>query len=447
MELGKFVKNYSEFTNKALKSFALGKDKNVFFSPFSMAMLLAMLADATKGETHKEILNVVGEGFGKNLANIFAKIPKPFISANAVFVKKSLEQSINPEFKEKLAKYEGELFTTENYIKDVNSWVYEKTENTIFKIFDESYKPLSDAIFINAICFYGDWEIFCNDEKECEFRNSDTSLSIVNMMKYLENYYIEDDLFTGFVKPYAGEEFSFMALLPKKSGRDFFDDVLEHLDFVELFNKRKRAEVHVAMPEFECIWKGDLRKFCKNSGMDTLLSQKADFSPFLKDKIEISEILQKATIEVGTLGVKAAAVTYCKKKLASLPIKTVSLDRPFIYAIFHDDTGIPVFVGTVKRIETIRALEINFETVFDYGITDKEVKALFYKSTKCKTVEELKDFTKSTYTNTFTGDFFSYVDLSELFEFRGLKDKADEYREKADQTEFWQYKKDHPRRT
>lgn len=450
MELGMLIKkNYSDFAKKALVTFASGKSENVVFSPFSVVMLLAILADATKGEARKEILAVIDEGVYKDFADILAKIQRPFILANAVFVKKSLEKLINPEFLEKLAKYEGELFATENYVADINEWVYEKTENIIEKILEEPYKPLSDASFINTACFFADWEYFCDDEnvKECKFRNADQSFSIVNMMKCSENYYVEDDFYRGFVKPYYDEKFSFLALLPKKSGADSFDDALEHLDFVELFSQRKRAKVSVSMPEFECCWKGDLKKFCINLGVKTLFSQKADFSPFSKDEIGITDMVQKATIEVNRLGAKTAAVTYCKKKLMSpLPIKSVSLDRPFVYAIVHDDTMLPVFVGAVKSIETIRALEINFETVFDYGITDKEVRKLF-KYTKCKTVEELKEFQKSRYTNTLTGDFYSYLDLSKLFEFRGLTDKAKEYDEKADQTEFWQYEKDHPRRT
>lgn len=29
---------------------------------------------------------------------------------------------------------------------------------------------------------------------------------------------------------------------------------------------------------------------------------------------------------------------------------TVKLDRPFIYAIMHDDTGLPVFAGAVNKL-------------------------------------------------------------------------------------------------
>ena len=227
-----FVENYGEFTKKALETFVLSNSENVVFSPFSMVMLLAMLADAAKGNARDEIMKVFDHGIYKDLAEMFAEIQKKgffreediLVSANAVCVEKSLEKLINPEFIEKLAKYEGELFAAENCAEKVNDWVNGKTNGIIPKILDEPLDPLFAAIFMNAVSFEDMWDRkYCDEDiKEGEFKNADKSISIVNMMKSSEEYYIENDFYRGFVKKYNSWKYSFMALLPKKKRFEIF---------------------------------------------------------------------------------------------------------------------------------------------------------------------------------------------------------------------------------
>ena len=201
------------------------------------------------------------------------------------------------------------------------------------------------------------------------------------MLKSSENTYIEDDFFTGFVKPYKGEKYSFMALLPKKEGIEFFDESLQKINFIKLLKSRTNYEVHVSMPEFKYSCKNSLIDFCKELGMKTVFSRDADFSSFSTEKIRISEMFQKAYIEVNRKGTRAAAVTCCAVAITALPTKSefkiVTLDRPFTYAIIHNETGLPVFVGTVKRIEEIGTEKRKSkETIWDYDPTEEEIKML-----------------------------------------------------------------------
>ena len=65
-------------------------------------------------------------------------------------------------------------------------------------------------------------------------------------------------------------------------------------------------------------------------------------------------IIHKAHIEVDRKGTKVAAVSMgvvvcgCAPSLEEY--KSVRLDRPFIYAIVHNLTGLPVFAGIVNHI-------------------------------------------------------------------------------------------------
>lgn len=405
MELGiLFKKNYGEFAKKALETFALGKSENVVFSPFSMLMLLAILADATEGEARKEILNVIARGIYKDLTGTLADIQnfltdaKTFMSSNALCVKKSLENSIVPEFLEKLSRYGGELFATEGCTREINEWVNEKTKGMIEKIVAEPMDPRFMAILMNAVAFEAKW---CtpyqksNIKKEI-FTNADGCKSTVYMLKSTENNYIEDDFFTGFVKPYEGKKYSFMALLPKNESMEFFDKSLQYTNFITLLRSVERCDVNVSMPEFKYSCENGLIDFCKELGMKTVFSHDVDFSPFSVLPIEISEMIQKAFIEVNRKGTKAAAATFVIMSVGASPvqreIKVVKLDRPFIYAIIHNETGIPVFVGTVKHIEKISSEKRkNKETIWDYKPTEEEKKKIFrfFEIDSEKELEEL----------------------------------------------------------
>ena len=69
----------------------------------------------------------------------------------------------------------------------------------------------------------------------------------------------------------------------------------------------------------------------------------------------INEVLHKTHIEVNARGTKAGAATSVavNKETAMNPEETkeVTLDRPFIYIIFDNETSTPIFIGSVTDIQ------------------------------------------------------------------------------------------------
>lgn len=74
-------------------------------------------------------------------------------------------------------------------------------------------------------------------------------------------------------------------------------------------------------------------------------------------KVWIERVLHKTHIELDENGTKAAASTIAEmgmKPTSAGPgeeIKTVILDRPFIFMIMDVTTSVPVFVGVVNTIK------------------------------------------------------------------------------------------------
>ena len=236
------------------------------------------------------------------------------------------------------------------------SLISDKTNGMMKDVADNSIKDLL-ACFMNAVAFEADWEEKYEEDNIYEetFTNIDRSEVELDMLHSTEYGYIENDDYTGFVKPYKGNEFSFMALLPKHKTQRFHLRNLKTTDLSKLFAERTGEEVEVTIPEFDYSYGGDITGICKGLGISQVFTEDADFSAMTTAWLMLEKIIHKAHIEVDRRGTKAAAVTKayavggCADFLYHSP-KEVKLDRPFICAIMHNETGLPVFTGIVNKL-------------------------------------------------------------------------------------------------
>lgn len=325
---------------------------------------MAIAANATGGGTKAEIAKVLKGKLPENtaldsIAYIQRELSKDMnlVSANAAIVNKEIEKSINSNYKEQLAdKFDGEFFCSNKIVDAVNTWVREKTNGMIDHIADENMSRMLVAL-INAIAFSADWrdEYEIDQIDDGEFTNADGSKSNVIMLDSTEKLYIENEFFTGFLKPYKGDQYSFMALLPKKpKNRRLFRRAVEKIDFTKLYESARVEDVYVKMPEFKSEFGTDLNSLFMKMGISGIFSERADFSPLSSEWLKVDSVIHKARIEVDRNGTKAVAATMldCFGGCAfSFDPKYVNLDRPFIYAIVHNETGLPVFTGVTNKIK------------------------------------------------------------------------------------------------
>ena len=350
-----FLKNYTEKQ----------KGQNVVFSPYSVMALLLMLADATDGASREEIIASVCKGAGFDEAKEFICLLEDmleddgsFCSANAVCVKKKYKDKIKPQYLRALQNiFNGELFASGNIVKDVNDWVSKNTKGMIKQIVSEKNAEMASC-FMNAVAFKAGWESkFDDDEiKENVFYNADGSRQKVKMLCGTEYDYIEDKYFTGFVKEYEAG-YSFMALLPKEKSQQFLYETLKQINLRKLFMAKTFENIEIRMPEFKFSYEAELSDFCRNQGIETVLSDNADFTPMTDEWLKVESIAHKAVIKVDRNGTEAAAVTYavmidgCPPDEFEKKRKIVRLNRPFVFAIMHKESELPVFVGIVNRID------------------------------------------------------------------------------------------------
>ena len=140
------------------------------------------------------------------------------------------------------------------------------------------------------------------------------------------------------------------------------DLVKNNEDFSKAVREAEYGEVYVTMPEFTTDYGNEgMVDVYKNMGMNLPFDQdKADlkgiFTNDSNSKVWIDKIIHKTHIEVDREGTRAAAVTAVEvdKCMAIAPAADpviINLDRPFVYAIVDNETGIPVFLGCMNNMQ------------------------------------------------------------------------------------------------
>lgn len=365
----KFIDNSASFAaNLFVKS--AKEEENVLISPLSVMLALAMTANGADGETKAEMQQLLGadipiEELNAYLQTYVNNLPNSENSkldiANSIWFRDKKAFEINKDFLQTNADY----FNAAAYkapfndttINDINNWVSNKTDGMIDKIIE---KINNDTIMflINALTFEALWDNEYNlaDLYDGNFTSYKNEKQNAKMMRSMENNYIETDNATGFIKPYKNNEYSFVALLPNEDiALDDFINNLSGESFIKIIkNSKNNTLVTAHIPKFSYDCSIVMNDILEQLGMPAAFDETtADFSNLGKgnDNLYISEVLHKTFIAVDELGTKAGAVTKVEIEEKSAPMtQSVVLDRPFVYAIVHNDTSLPIFMGTLRTL-------------------------------------------------------------------------------------------------
>lgn len=356
-----YKEKYSEVTTTFLeKLFNNHSDENIVFSPLSIIELLLLAVNSTNSSTRDEILNAISNNMTREELNeVICELRKVFTaqkgmtSSNAVFVRSDIEDSLCPDYKEKIEKIcDTKLFTSTNLIDDLNKWVNEKTEGMIKDIATPDMEEMLVGL-INAVIFNSKWESHYDswDVNNGYFYNTPFNKANVTMLNSTEKIYLEDDNFTGFAKPYKNG-YSFVGLLPKKKAKKKLDDVIGEVNIHKLLREASYEKVYVAFPEFSVEFDEELTSICKELGIEKIFNDGADFSEMTSDDLKVDSIIHKAKIDVDKSGTKAAAATSIIAIAGGMPIrpKEVILNRPFVYAIVNNANYLPIFAGVINKM-------------------------------------------------------------------------------------------------
>ncbi len=361
-----FVQAQMSFAVELLKNAKPGEGKNQLISPLSAMLALSMTANGAGGQTKTEMEAVLGGGMTVEQLNAYLHNylqtltdgeEKQFRFADSIwfFDGSAVEQPFLQACKD---YYDADVFQTQDgqsMLDGVNGWVNEHTDGMI----PELLKEVDPDIFmylINAIVFDAGWKEAYeeSDVQDGIFTNEDGTETTVNMMHSDEEILYKDADAIGFAKPYAGDRYRFVALLPNEGVS--LDDYIASLTAEKLqalLANGQYADVIATMPKFkqECTY--SLNEPLQTMGMqDAFIPGSADFHHIAdRDDLFIGSVVQKTFIEVSETGTKAAAVTGVGVATSCLPTYTyIDLNRPFLYMIVDSQTNLPLFIGTVAEL-------------------------------------------------------------------------------------------------
>ena len=350
------------------------QDKNIFISPFSVSLALAMTLNGAAAETEQAMTNTLQlQGLDSEAINVgYAGLrhtlliadPKVTLAiANSLWTRQGV--SFNQSFLQRNAQFFGaEIsaldFTDPRTVETINQWVDTNTNGKITKILDE-IDPAAVLFLINAIYFKGTWqrEFDPSETQEGPFHLAKGDVKQVPMMRQERQYpYYRGENFQAISLAYGDGQMRMYIFLP--DGESDLNSFLENLNAENWENWMSRfhgQDVSLVMPKFKLEYERKLNDTLKALGMDIAFAPNlADFSrmaplEILGKNLYIGEVLHKTFVEVNEEGTEAAAVTSVGVRATSVPPPPIpfTIDRPFFFAIRDNQTKTVLFMGVLME--------------------------------------------------------------------------------------------------
>ncbi len=359
----RFVTAVTDFSETLFRG-CIDREDNLILSPLSLTYVLTLTSNGASGDTLREFealnggipVGEMNEYLFWNALTLAAKRDSKTVVANSVWTDEGFP--VNPQFRWIAEKYynadaESLPFAEQSTADAINAWVSDKTDGMIPTVMDE---PPADLVMLlcNTVLFDGKWETPYPDYSlhESTFRNADGTEHEVTMMYSHESTLFTGDGYTGFSKTYL-DNCRFIAILPDE-GTDVYE-LAASLDWSDAMDTALRGSHQSGdcyLPKFEAEWEMGLNGVLRDMGLTKAFTSEAELNGLRDgggDGLYISSVRQKAKITVNETGTKAAA--YSEVAVDECEHPSVRLDRPFLYAIADEETGIPLFLGITAYME------------------------------------------------------------------------------------------------
>jgi serine protease inhibitor len=346
--------------------------KNVFISPLSISLALAMTYNGADGETKTEMQNTLRfpdfsaedvNGYFQTLSNTLLDLD-PTVKlgiANSIWYRQDF--TVLPEFVTvNQTYYNAEVqaldFSSQAAVDKINHWVATKTNDKITKVIDAIPDNLV-MFLINAIYFKGQWTYEFKKDATADgpFHVTPEMQSTVPYMHQegTFNYYSNDKLQL-VEMPYGQGNFSMIVLLPKSGySATSLAGELTPETWSDLTDHMEKMNVAISMPRFKFEYEKILNDDLTALGMGRAFTDMADFSKINgTGGLCISFVKHNSFVEVNEEGTEAAAVTVVGIIETSINpeprVIPFIVDHPFVFAIRETTTNTILFMGKVSSL-------------------------------------------------------------------------------------------------
>ena len=261
--------------------------------------------------------------------------------------------------------------------KQVINGDVEKATRGKIKNIVETVDPSTVLILINAIYFNGKWVHAFNEAitNKTEFTCANGEEREVMMMhRSFETLFYGESSELGaraILLPYQDTSVKMLLILPNEPSATAVKELENKLTsgrLTDLLASMDPARVNLWLPRFKIEAEHQLERLVQDMGATHMFDGAlADFSGISEQSnIPVSEIIQKAVIEVEEKGTVAAAATMIRNVRCCMPVQQrvdFRCDRPFLYMLIIENHSIPssgsdessnnapnvVFIGSLKN--------------------------------------------------------------------------------------------------
>jgi len=363
------------------------QDGNLFFSPYSISLALAMTYAGARGDTAAQMAEALhfslpperlhpafnaldqylaglgvptnpsqptpadssGQIFQLSIANaVWGQQGHPFLPAYLDLLAQNYGAGL------RLVDFAGAAETSRQVI---NNWVSQQTKDKIKDLFPQGSIDSSTRLALaNAIYFKASWQyaFLETGTHDGAFHLQDGSTVNVPMMSSIEaaTYYEKGSDFQAVGLPYLGGKAMMVVVLPDEGKLAQFEAGLDAARLDSILTGLEGSHVDLSLPKFKLEASFALPNTLKAMGMvDAFDEGKADFSGMDgQHNLFISAVVHKAYVSVDEKGTEAAAATgVAMAESAMINPPTVKVDRPFLFFIYEQGSGTVLFAGRVMN--------------------------------------------------------------------------------------------------
>ena len=352
---------------------------NIFVSPYSISVALAMTYAGARGEARKAMEEVLQYTLGEEVHPAFEDLQAELdaretveneredeaVDAFQLNVANALwgdeEYPFDEDYLDLVEEHYGGGLENADFAGDpdgererINDWVADQTEDRIEDLLPpNSITAQTVLVLTNAIYFMASWrdEFDPEDTEDGTFTSLDGSESTVPMMhQNVRTNYADVGGAEAVELPYVGEDVSMVLVLPEEGEFEAFERDLDTETLFGIFDELGDSRGDLAMPKFEFETEVELRGALSEMGMPEAFGPGANFGGMVEGEggPGIDEVYHDAFVKVDEEGTEAAAATAVTMEESAPPDwGELRFDRPFLFCIRDRPTDAVLFLGRV----------------------------------------------------------------------------------------------------
>lgn len=347
---------------------------NLVMSPYGARVVLSMLWEGSTGETRQAMAEALRlDEDPHNPANHYERLGRPLgfqleseqarrrldmLTANAVWCDDGFVP--RPEYVAAVkAHFLADVRTLDFRAPEsagiVNRWAGEKTRGKISRVVD-SLERSSPLMTMNAVYFKGVWQEPFDPAETLEdvFTLQDGTTTRVPLMGQRGSFqYAEHGGAQIVALPYKGEMSMRVALPPPEMPFPAFCAELTRTVGTSWTGGMGSRDGHVRLPRFRIETQADLKAPLMAMGMPQVFDPARAALDGISDRklLYLRAAMQAGFVDVNEQGTEAAALTTLEETACMIhvpqPPFEMIINRPFVFAICDDLSGVVVFMGAV----------------------------------------------------------------------------------------------------